>query len=175
MIVHLPGPLHPIDLPDIGEGMCCDGALYRGADGCTCWEAVYDPADQVPLVDCDRDAPDETRERMCGDCAFRADSPERTGEGRYENSEPGDIERLVAGDTPFRCHDGARRIVALVHTPTGHRINLTSLGHYDPPKDSRRAYMADGKPLLICAGWAAAHARRVESVSTSSENPKGTT
>lgn len=157
MIVHLPGPLHPIELPDVGEGMCCFGALNRGADGCTCWEAVYDLDGQVPVDGCDHDAPDVVRDAMCSDCAFRPGSPERTGEGRYENSSPGDLERLVAGDMPFRCHDGARRIVAIVHTPTGHRIDLTSLDHYDPPKTTTRAYQANGQPLLVCAGWDAHH------------------
>jgi hypothetical protein len=160
VIVHLPGPLHPVEVLDAGEGMCCAGAVHRGPAGCTCWEAVYDPADQVPLADCDRAASDLTRPRMCGDCAFRADSPERAGEGRYQNSEPGDLERVAAGATPFRCHDGARRIVALVHTPTGHRIDLAGVDHYDPPT-ADRPYAADGKPLLVCAGWAAAHTRAV--------------
>lgn len=164
MIVHLPGPLHPIELPDIGEGMCCESA-WRDPDRCTCWAAVHEPADQVPLDACHSDAPDLTRPRMCGDCAFRVDSPERTGEGRYENSEPGDLERVIAGSTPFRCHDGARRIVALVHAPTGHRIELSGLDHYDPPQD-RRPYAADGQPLLVCAGWAAAHHRATKEPST---------
>lgn len=158
MIVHLPGPLHPIELPDVGEGMCCQGA-WLDAERCTCWEPVYDRADQVPADACDRDAPDVTRERMCGDCAFRADSPERSGEGRYENSGDGELERVAEGNTPFRCHDGARRLVAIVHAPTGHRIDLTSGDHYDPPQRDGRHYQVDGQPLLVCAGWAAAHAR----------------
>jgi hypothetical protein len=136
---------HP-DLPDTG-GTCCAGAAIYGPHRCTCWTPVYDTEQAAPLVDVPR-----VRDRMCNDCAYRPDSPEKRGDPDVA----GDadlLEDLAAGGTPFWCHDGIRRPVKLVH-PTGMEIP----GHaadYDPPKIGGIPFRADGRMALLCAGWAA--------------------
>lgn len=133
------------DLPDAGQGMCCMGSAAMGASKCTCWVPVYDTEQADPCQ-----GPPAVRSKMCGDCAFRDGSPERTGDERYANSEEGDIEDLVASGDPFYCHQGMRRVVRLVH-PTGVTVEMMP-GSYKPPKHCK----ADGSPGDICAGWRAA-------------------
>lgn len=136
---------HP-DLPDTG-GTCCYGAAVYGPHRCTCWRPVYDldQAEPQPGIP-------EVRERMCGDCAYRPGSPEQRGDDGVAGD--GDLlESLAASGTPFWCHDGIRRPVKLVH-PSGVEIP----GHpanYDPPRLGAMPFRADGRPALLCAGWAA--------------------
>lgn len=144
------------DFPDTG-GWCCSGAAMFGADHCTCWEAVYD-LDQAPLdVNAVRllaaGVQPNTRDRMCGDCAYRPGSPERLGDQEHAG-DPELLEELAACGEPFWCHGGMRRRAGWVHPPTGTRI----AGHpadYDPPRVAGVPWRADGTPGELCAGWAA--------------------
>lgn len=141
------------NLPDAGEGMCCYGSAVYGAGGCTCWDPVHDVEQQPPRLDL---APAD-RSTMCGDCAFRPDSPERSGDARYQHSGEGDLDDLVYSRDGFACHVGMRRVVALVH-PSGARVEKG--GHdYDPPVVRGVAFKADGSPAERCAGLRAARVR----------------
>ncbi|HEY0641266.1 MAG TPA: hypothetical protein VGD67_26860 [Pseudonocardiaceae bacterium] len=158
-------------LPDAGDGYCCLGAVMRGPDGCTCWTDVHDR---------DQAEPDPTavqllaagvtpsvRPQMCGDCAYRPGSPERTGDDRFR----GDaelLEDLAADGTRFWCHDGMRRRLGRTFTVAGHpAMSVPSgPGDYAPPIVDAVPYRADGQPGLLCAGWDARRraltARRTE-------------
>lgn len=138
-----------IDFPDVGDGACCYGATM---DRCTCWEPIHEPADQCEP---DTDPPRVVRPSPCADCAYRPDSPERTGDDRYRGSTPGDLDRLARGDVPFHCHDGMRRVVAYEH-PSG-AVHVVDTDHYDPPMVDGVPYRADGSPAFVCAGWRARH------------------
>lgn len=139
------------DLPDAGGRTCCLGAAVYGPGGCTCWERVHD-LDQTPP---DTSIKPTTRATMCGDCAFRPDSPERTG---AENAahDADDLDLLVVSDAPFWCHQGMRLVTAQRHPsgavkaqPAGERLA------YDPPIVDGVPYQADGSPGQMCAGQAA--------------------
>jgi hypothetical protein len=126
---------------------CCYGTAEDGDwESCTCWEPVYD-ADQV---DIDPTSEPTTAEQRCHDCAYRPDSPERTGGA------------LLPGPDgpPFWCHQGMRRIVGWRHPPTG-RVVPAGTGDYRPPILGATPYRADGTAGIICAGWASQ--RRVAS------------
>lgn len=137
--------LPAVDLPDAGEGMCCEGAAVFGPDRCTCWEPVYDieqqpvqPGEMVP------------RSQMCGDCAYKGGSPERRGEPGYDG-DPESLDEMVRDGKPFACHQGLRKPVAYRH-PSGTEV----AGHpaaYDPPIRDGVAYKADGTPADLCGGW----------------------
>lgn len=139
----------PRDLPDAGEGVCCAGAAMYGPLRCTCWTAVYDleQVDPDPTVVRLLAAGIEpsTQARMCADCAYRPDSPERRGE-------PEALERIAAEDR-FWCHQGMRRPHLWRH-PAGVEVP----GHpaaYRPPVVAGVPFQASGQPGLLCAGWAA--------------------
>lgn len=137
----------PPDLPDAGEGGCCYGAAIYGPHRCTCWEPVYD-LEQQPV----RPGDMGLRVKMCPDCAFRKNSPERRGDEGYQ----GDTEfldGLVMTGEPFACHQGIRRPVAWRH-PSGAEIPGHPAG-YAPPLHDGKPYKADGTPADLCAGWAA--------------------
>jgi hypothetical protein len=134
------------DLPDTG-GTCCYGAALYGPHRCNCWTPVYD-VEQAEL----QPGIPTVRERMCPDCAYRPDSPERRGDADVAN-DADQLESLASSGTPFWCHDGIRRPVLLRH-PSGIEIP----GHaaaYDPPQLAGMPFRADGRPALLCAGWAA--------------------
>ena len=131
---------------------CCWGAMDRGPTGCTCWSPVYENAalaQLAPKTDTDL----VTRSAMCADCAYRPDSPERNGDEAQECSEPGDLDFLAAGDRPFWCHQGMRKVIAWVH-PAGIRIESDG-DHYLPPVLDGIPYRLSGLPAERCAGWAA--------------------
>ena len=147
MLTHISGPLHAVELPEVGFGGCCMGSAAFGPDRCTCWEEVYDLKQRKP-----RPAAPKVRATACADCAYRPDSPERNGAKGYA----GDADRLddlALGDQPFYCHQGIRRAVKLRH-PEGVEIDAHPAS-YRPPMVDRVPYRADGKPAEICAGWAA--------------------
>lgn len=132
---------------------CCYGSVEDGPAGCSCWEPVYDLVQHPPVL-----AGFETRTEMCADCAYRPDSPERTGDDRYAHGEV--LDEIVLNDaTPFWCHQGIRKPVAWTH-PCGITIKA-STDAYEPPEliDPRtgRRYplKANGRPADRCAGWAA--------------------
>jgi hypothetical protein len=138
------------DRSDGGAG-CCWGNVIKGAEGCTCWTPVFDvdQADPIPPS-----SPDEIRprERLCGDCAFRKDSPER-GDAWTEET----LLALPERGDPFWCHDGMRRPVRWEH-PDGRTVP-GSTADWQPPRIGAVPFRADGRPALLCAGWAARVAR----------------
>ncbi|RYZ28206.1 MAG: hypothetical protein EOP01_06790, partial [Propionibacteriaceae bacterium] len=97
------------DLTDVAPG-CCYGTAVYGPERCTCWQEVLDVPEQAPLQ---RELPTPTRSRLCGDCAFRPDSPERTGV-EHAGHDVEDLDDVVAGGA-FFCHDGMARVEHLVH------------------------------------------------------------
>lgn len=145
-----------IELPDpCPDGVpCCDGYAYLGRDHCTCWERVHDQVQKPPITGMEP----ATGARMCGDCAFRPGSPERT-DSDHAVAGAGDLLRIVHNpQEAFWCHTGLRRIVALAH-PNGYRVEIGAVDGvtpYDPPIVDGVPYAADGRPALRCAGLAAA-------------------
>jgi hypothetical protein len=132
-----------LDEDDPRNVLCCAGAAMRGPGSCTCWEPVYDVVQELIV-----EGPPETRGELCGDCAFRKDSPERR-----RGDDPADL-------GSFWCHQGVRLIVAYVH-PDGrrreaHREEGVPMD-YDPVKRPGLIYRADGQPGQRCAGWARAN------------------
>jgi hypothetical protein len=145
-----------IEFPDLGEASygCCWGTAIRGPEHCTCWEPEYD-LEQLPISDADSPMP-MPRAEMCGDCAFRPDSPERNGDEGYENNGGlDDLTELVDKGQPFYCHQGMRRIVRWRH-PSGAAAD-DHPGNYAPPMatiaNAQIPFKADGTPGDICAGW----------------------
>lgn len=136
--------------PDVGneDVPCCMGSAARGAGGCTCWVTEYD-APQQPR----KAGPMLARARMCTDCAFRPDSPERQGDERYAHSDVDGIEQVMDG--VFLCHNGMRRIVRERH-PSGAVVEAMP-GSYSPPSPPCKA---DGSPAEYCAGWVTERRRR---------------
>lgn len=135
------GPVHDpiVEFPDLG--WCCMGSAVRGPDGCTCWEAVYDVAQAKP----NRFDTTEPRGEMCGDCAFRSDSPERQGDERYRSYE-------FHPYRPFFCHQGMRRIVYYRHA-SGIAVPAAVDDRWDPTEIDGTVYKANGMAADICAGW----------------------
>lgn len=122
--------------------------------GCTCWESVYD-LEQQPVNE--ELAPGQ-RTEMCADCAYRPDSPERSGDDRHTCSDEGELDDIARGDNPFWCHQGIRKPVAYRHASLG--ITMPSdTDAYDPPMrtlDGRGIPIkADGTAADRCAGWLA--------------------
>jgi hypothetical protein len=151
MIGHLcGGSNYPVEVPDLGAP-CCYGAAIYGAQACTCWEPVYDLAQQQP-----RTAVPQVRATPCADCAYRGGSPERRGDPEYAGS-GAELDRIVEAGEPFYCHQGIRRPVRYRH-PSGAEVE----GHaasYDPPIVVGVPHRADGAPADLCAGWAARRLR----------------
>lgn len=133
-------------LPDLGGG-CCIGADVYGPGRCTCWRDEHD-VEQAPPVP----GPHEVRERMCADCAYRPGSPEKVEDPEVAG-DPQALEHYAAAGAPFWCHDGMRRVVARRH-PSGAELPAHAAA-YDPPITDGVPHRADGRPGLLCAGWAA--------------------
>lgn len=131
---------------------CCIDAAEEGPEACTCWEPEYDQ-EQQPI---DRTTVPGTRATMCEDCAYRPDSPERTGDQRYSHTDPDDYDTPLAlakrGDV-FWCHQGMRKPVRWRH-PSGLTVDA-DVDAYAPPIREGVPFQADGQPGLRCAGWAA--------------------
>ena len=141
--------------PDVGE-MCCVGSAVYGPERCTCWEPVYDLEQAEPDPQVVRwlaaGGQPVTRRRMCGDCAYRPGSPERSGDPKHAGDSEY-LEELAGTGDRFWCHQGIRRPVEWRH-PSG----ATIPGHpaaYRPPVVGGVPYRADGQPAELCAGWAA--------------------
>jgi hypothetical protein len=137
---------------------CCTGMADGGMLYCTCWTVVYDVEQQSPDAALGlaiglgkQDAPQ--RDRMCGDCAYRPDSPEKSASPAYRDG-PDELERL-ARDDRFWCHDGMRQPKAWLHPPSRVRLDAVGAGDYQPPVVAGVPWRADGRPGLLCAGWAA--------------------
>lgn len=138
---------------------CCPGRIADGPAGCTCWEPVYDLAQTGPDPAVARAAaggiPVAERPGMCGDCAYRPSSPEKTGQTTHA-ADAARLERLAETGERFWCHDGFRSPAAWRH-PAGMRIpaDPDRDGDYQPPVARGIPFRADGRPGLLCAGWAA--------------------
>lgn len=149
-------------LEAITGGWCCMGAAEYGFDRCTCWEPVYD-LEQSTTPRPDIEPGPATRSEMCVDCAFRPDSPERSGDERYDHAD-GDLSDL----THFWCHQGIRKPIAWRH-PAGITVTC-DVDAYDPPVriiDGEPVPLkADSTPADRCAGFAAyARAREAKAAS----------
>lgn len=142
---------------------CCLGAAEEGPHACTCWEPVYD-LEQQPVQE-DLAAVAGTREKACDNCAYRAGSPEREGDDRYQGSEDGDLERF-ARDGVFWCHQGMRKPVLWRHR-LGIEVAADS-DAYEPPMvrcgPELVPFKADGTPGERCAGWAALRRQHADAV-----------
>jgi hypothetical protein len=164
---HLPagGVYGAIEMPDPVNGACCIGSAAMGAQYCTCWEPVYDLAQQQA-----KPGATAARKTMCGDCAYRPGSPERNGDERY-NGDAGFLAAIAQTGDIFWCHQGMRRVVKLRH-PSGAEV-VISTDHYDPPKDGGVPFKADGTPGDICAGWSAHRARHLKRSTPAAHGPAG--
>lgn len=144
-----------VELPDTGK-VCCWGVVNDGPAGCLCWDPVHDLDQQPPDPQAVRllaaGLEPSTRDGMCGDCAYRPESPEKTGDPTYRG-DPEFLELIAENGHRFWCHDGMRRTLRLVH-PSGMEIDGHP-GAYDPPIIDGIPYRADGRPAALCAGWAA--------------------
>lgn len=136
--------------PD-ADSWCCHGAAIRGPAACTCWTAIYD-VDQAQPRPLTEPGDLQPRPQMCGDCAFRKDSPERADEWSEEA-----LLALADAGQPFWCHDGMRRPTHWAH-PDGRTISGDP-ADWHPAKLGAIPYRADGRPALLCAGWTARAAR----------------
>lgn len=141
---------HPDDDPGDPVG-CCWGEANDGPEGCTCWVPVYDIAQAPPRPPTD---PDDLAAQpvMCGDCAYRKDSPERATPHEEEV-----LLELPDSGRPFWCHEGMRRPVSWVH-PDGREVPGDP-ANWTPPVVGSIPYRADGSPGLLCHGWATRAAR----------------
>lgn len=138
-------------------GRCCTAVAEHGALACTCWEQVHDTDQTTDL------APTlvaEVMPRPCHDCAYRKDSPERLGVSTHQGG-PDFLEQIVVDGERFWCHDGMRQVIALVHRPTGARIEIPRDVAYDPLIADGVPYRANGTPGALCAGWAARRLKHV--------------
>jgi hypothetical protein len=168
---HLPagGIWGPAEMPDAGEGMCCDGSAVMGPQYCTCWEPAFDLGQEEI-----RPGEAGCRDAMCGDCAYRPGSPERCDDPDYRGDQEF-LDRIVVTGERFFCHQGMRRALRLVH-PSGAVMELPP-GAYDPPVTGGVPYKADGSPGDLCAGWAARRlhymTREAPGPSASAELPAG--
>lgn len=145
---------HDKDFPDAGNGTCCIGAAVYGPHRCTCWEPVFDleqaPVDKTAVQWLGAGVTPVTRTRMCGDCAYRPNSPEKSGDETYAG-DPDFLEGIAVNGERFWCHQGLRKPIAWRH-PSGVEIPAHP-GGYDPPKVNGVPYRADGSPGELCAGW----------------------
>jgi hypothetical protein len=136
--------VHPDD--EVSRG-CCWGDALDGPSGCTCWVPVHNAPQANP---CPPTRPEDigVQRRMCGDCAFRKGSPERR-EAFLEE----ELMDLAARGEAFYCHEDMRRPIRWEH-PDG-RIVDGSTDDWQPPIVAGLPYRLDGRPGLLCAGWAA--------------------
>ena len=143
----------PVDLPDVSDVPCCMASAVWGPDRCTCWTRRHDHDQATPIIGLAVAA----RDSMCSGCAFKPRSPERTGDNRYQFSDEDDRLDLIAGNQPFYCHEGMRRVTAFDH-PCGVTVPVDG-DHYDPPTVDGIPFKSDGTPADVCAGWTTAHDR----------------
>lgn len=133
--------------PDGEYAGCCIGEAHRGLAGCTCWIPVYDEDAAEPQPP--QSVADLTvRDSRCGDCAYRRGSPELADKWLRE-----ELMALPQRGEPFWCHDGMRRPTAWVH-PTHGRIPGAP-DDWHPRMVGNLPFRANGRPALLCAGWAA--------------------
>ena len=147
--------------PDVGNSTsgtpCCMAARLMGHQWCTCWTPVFD-VDQAPPR---TELAAGLQPSMCGDCAYRPRSPERTGHPDARN-DADDLHHLVVSGNAFWCHQGMRRPTHWAH-PSGATVPASPTD-YRPHIDAitRTPYQADGTPGLLCAGWVALRLKHVQ-------------
>jgi hypothetical protein len=131
---------------------CCYGAAHNGPRGCTCWEPVFDVEQARPV----QFGPMPLATKCCHDCAYRHNSPERQA-GEFDHLEEVALnEREV-----FVCHQGMCRVVGWRHPEIG-ELPYAGAGDYRPPISNGHAWLADGRPATLCAGWGAIGNRRAD-------------
>jgi len=138
--------------PAAALNMCCYGAAVYDGERCTCWESVVEPE---PTQDV-QEGPMPVNAQRCGDCAYRRDSPER-------QLRDGDGMPYVPGGV-FLCHVGMPKVVRIEH-PCGETRDVppgVENDDYRPVERGYRAWQADGRPAVVCAGWAADHRAYLE-------------
>lgn len=153
------GPTAPTEdgeWPDTGlVEPCCEGNALGGPGSCTCWEPVYDldqqPIDEVKARLLAAGVRANTRRLMCGDCAYRPDSPEKSGDETYRGGVDF-LDALAIREAPFWCHQGMRIPLRWRHPKTGMEIPGHP-GAYKPPVRGLVPFKADGSPAELCAGW----------------------
>lgn len=127
---------------------CCEPNDLFGPEYCLCWEPKYD-LEQQPVTPVGSWKDCQPRDGMCGDCAYRPDSPERTdGDGYMEESL---LDMARSRNRVFFCHENNRKPVLWKH-PDGREVPGDP-ADYQPPFADGVPYQADGTPSLICAGW----------------------
>jgi hypothetical protein len=130
------------------EEPCCYVAADSDGERCSCWRPVYTAVQETP-----RAGAVEVMPRACGDCAYRPDSPERTGDPHAAGDARG-LEELAASGQPFWCHDGMQTPLRWEH-PFGAVAHKPGQEHdYDPPIVRGVPYRRDGRPAALCQGWA---------------------
>jgi hypothetical protein len=143
------------DWPDTG-GTCCEGVLNEGPRGCTCWVPEFNGAvrepDELAQKLLAAGIEPATRPSMCGDCAYRPDSPEKQGHSDYKG-DAAFLEDIAHRGERFWCHDGLLLIVRWRH-PTGTVVEPPA-NAYLPKIVAGVPYKRDGQPAFLCAGWAA--------------------
>jgi hypothetical protein len=150
-----PGAELADQFPDVAE-YCCYGRTVNGPTACTCWRPVYDheqqPVDQTKLAELAAGGPPITRARMCADCAYRPNSPEKSGDPTYAGDAE-TLEALAVKAERFWCHEGMRIPTKWIH-PSGAEAPGHA-GSYKPPTDTALGvpFRADGTPAELCAGW----------------------
>lgn len=154
--IHWPAADRP-QFPDLGLDVpCCESSVYYGPEQCTCWEPVYNleqqPVDEQARQLLGAGLEPVTRKQMCGDCAYRPGSPEKSGDESYRG-DADFLEHIAAKGERFWCHQGLRIPTKWVH-PSGAELPGHP-GAYRPPIHDAVPYQADGRPGELCAGWAA--------------------
>ena len=134
---------------DVPAGMlgCCIGSAHNGLRACTCWVPEWNLEQEPRLQKLQGPQDLQARDSQCSDCAFRRDSPERQDKWLAET-----LLALPERGDPFWCHDGMRRPVRWRH-PAGVQIE-GSTDDWQPPTVGQVPYRADGRPGLLCHGWA---------------------
>ncbi len=132
--------------PDADLTGCCHGELLD-PEQCVCWVPEYAEV-QAPARPPAGPGDLEIAAAMCGDCAFRPGSPERADDWTAEA-----LMELPATGRPFFCHTGIRRPLRWRH-PDGRVVDGAD-DDYQPLIVGSLPYRADGRPALLCAGWAA--------------------
>ncbi len=141
-----------LSAPAASLNMCCYGAAVYDGERCTCWEHIVEPE---PTRDV-QEGPMPVNPQRCGDCAYRRDSPER-------QMRDGDTMPYIPGHI-FMCHVGMPKVVRIVH-PCGETREVPAGVEYDdyrPVERGDRAWQADGRPAVVCAGWAADNRAYIE-------------
>lgn len=136
---------------------CCYGFVMDSWAGCTCWIPVFNTNGQVPTNEQQRrllamGIEPNTRDGMCPDCAYRPDSPEKTGDETY-SGDPEFLDQIARDGQRFWCHQGMLLVTVWRH-PSGLEVPGHA-GAYCPPIVDGVPYKADGTPGDLCAGWTA--------------------